>query len=268
MFTVIASLRGRHQVEHQEAFAEGLSKIGIQSVLAYETFSTKTNFAACWGWRKGKELRDKGHNVVVMERGYIGDRFKYTSLGWNGLNGYATFPNYPDDGGDRFRSHGGIIKPWKKHGEYILILGQVKGDASLQNKDISQWYRNIAKQAYEIYGLPVYFRPHPESIRRGGYTHVSGIENKAGTLEDALSGALFTIAYNSNSCLDSILSGVPCFAGDKGTMAWGLCMDDIGSLEYPEREKIAHSISWTQWTLDEIRTGEPIRKLMECKQLS
>ena len=254
---IVSQFRSQHQIEHLTALEEGFASIGIK------TYRGQSNhFSACWGWRTGKSLSG---NVLIMERGYIGDRFKYTSLGWNGLNNYATFPSYPDDGGQRFGEHGGIIKPWKKHGEYILILGQVKGDASLQNKDIGKWYKNIAKQAYEIYGLPVYFRPHPESQRRGGYTHIDGVLNKGGTLEEALEGALFTIAYNSNSCLDSILAGVPCYAGDKGTMAWGLCMEDLGELYYPEREKTVHSIAWNQWTLDEIRSGEPLKRLVECK---
>lgn len=255
---------GNSPSDHRALLAMGLRNNGVECVEIIGTIpppNCKT--VACWGWKRGKALRDKGYNVLIMERGYIGDRFKYTSLGWNGLNNYATFPSYPDDGGERFNKHGGIIKPWKRHGEYILILGQVRGDASLKDYDVSRWYGEIAIKAKEIYNLPVYFRPHPESVRRGGYFSVNGIENMGGSLQEAMSGALFTIAYNSNSCLDSILSGVPCFAGDRGTMAWELCMPKINELIYPERERIAHSIAWTQWTQEEISSGFALKGLFE-----
>lgn len=224
----------------------------------------------CWGWRKqvAQLLRLQKKEVLVLELGYIGDRRKYISLGWNGLNGYAEFPEYQCDGGDRFRAHGGVLKPWKTDGDYILILGQVKGDASLQGKDIMPWYLNTAKKASELYGLPVYYRPHPESVRRRGYEELEGYKTLSGSLEDAIDGALFTIAYNSNSCLDSILAGVPCYAADKGTVAYELCMKDLSEIIRPYRESIVYNIAWKQWSLDELKSGEPFRKALEMKGIN
>lgn len=239
---------------------EGLRNIGVD-VVTGDTPQTK--HVVCWGWKNGAALKRAGHRVLVMERAYIGDRMHYTSLGWDGLNGHARFPQYPDDGGQRFKSQGGIIKPWVREGKYILILGQVRNDASLQNKDIGRWYAKIAEKAAEIHGLPIYFRPHPHSIRRGGYSSVKGLRTLGGTLEEAIDDALFTIAYNSNSCLDSILHGKPCFAGDKGTMVYDLCSKDIGTIVYPEREEKLHALAWTQWNHDEVSRGTPFKKLLE-----
>lgn len=245
----------------------GFKKLGVECKKVYE-ITGYGGTVACWGWRKGQKLYAKGCDVIVMERGYIGDRFKYTSLGWNGLNNYAKFPDYPDDGGLRFKLHGGVIKPWKKDGDYILILGQVRGDASLKGQDISGWYKDIAEKAKSLYGIPVYFRPHPESVKKGGYSRIDGIKNIEGSLNEAMSGALLTIAYNSNSCLDSILAGVPCYAGDKGTMAWDLCMKSLDELYYPEREEVVHKIAWKQFTIDEIMDGWPLKRLLECQSQS
>lgn len=264
MIDIFASNTAPHQIKSAKALKAGLSLHGVNSRIISSSLMVRSKTVACWGWRKGKQLRDSGKNVLVMERSYIGDRFHYYSLGWNGLNGHATFPEYPDDGGERFRSQGGIIKPWKKDGKYVLILGQVKKDASLQGMDIKDWYLEIAEKA-KVHGLPVYFRPHPDAWRRGGYENI-GIPELKGTLDDALSGSKFTIAFNSNSCLDSILAGVPCYAGDKGTMAYDLCMKDIGEIIYPDRESLVHKIAFTQWTLDEIASGLPIKGLIECGQ--
>lgn len=262
--SIVKARTSPHQNEHAQAMLVGLENLG-----GYEAFQHLGHHGKLektiigWGWRGNKEACERGHNVLVMERGYIGDRFSYTSLGWNGLNGHAKFPKYDDDGGERFALHGGKIKPWKKTGDYILLLGQVKNDASLQGKDLTAWYQNIATKASEIHKLPVFFRPHPESYRRGGYTHVEGFENIGGTLDECFENAKFSIAFNSNSCVDSILNGVPCYAGDSGSMVDSLLMKDLNEIIYPEREKRLHQIAWTQWTLDEIRSGFPLIKLME-----
>lgn len=250
-----------------DAAYEGLLNIGLD-VRRIPHFSlTKDNIIFCWGWKRrvAEKYRFLKRNVLVLELGYIGDRTKNISVGWNGLNGYAEFPEYPADKGERFRSMGGVLKPWKTGGEYILILGQVKGDASLKGKDIMPWYQECASRAKEVYGLPVYFRPHPESKRRRGYESVYGIENMDGTLQEGIDGALFTISYNSNSCLDSIMAGTPCYAGDMGTLVYDLCMKDIENIVKPDREKVIYEIAWKQWTLEEIRTGKPFIKALEMK---
>lgn len=256
--TIIASNRSSHQLEHQSAARDGFKKHGIDSVLSYSAYASNTKHVVCWGWRNGKVLRQRGHEVIILERGYIGDRFKYTSIGWNGLNNYANFPKFSDNG-ERFRNHGGILKPWKNHGKHILIMGQVIGDASLKGHNLNSWYEQMARQAKALYNLPVYFRPHPEAMRRGGYFAVENVPNIEGSLDQVIEDSLFTIAYNSNSCLDSVLRGVPCYAGDKGTMAFDLCMKNIDQLRYPSREHVVHEIACKQWTLEEIASGYALK---------
>lgn len=244
------------------ALRQGLDALGVSSRITV-AHPRGPKHAACWGWRRGSVLRNRGYEVLVLERGYIGDRYKYTSLGWNGLNNRAEFPGYPDDGGERFRAHGGIIKPWREGGDYVLILGQVRGDMSLAGRDITGWYAEQAQAARKRYGLPVYFRPHPLGHVKG-FSEVPGVPNLPEcTLDEALAGALCTVAYNSNSCLDSILEGVPCFAGDRGTMAWQLCMRSLDELDYPDREGVVHRIAWTQWAAEEIESGEALRRLID-----
>lgn len=265
--SVVHSMRGIQgdlsPSSHRALLVEGMRNIGVE-VLEPDMYGDVRGKHVCaWGWRRSEVFRNKGYEVLVMERGYIGDRFKLTSLGWNGLNGFADFPEYPDDGGARFREHGGVLKPWKEKGDYVLILGQVRGDASLRGQDISSWYEKTAKAIKKHYGVPVYFRMHPDAIRRGGYKEILDVPRLEGTLEQALSEALFTVAYNSNSCLDSILAGVPCYAGDRGTMAFDLCMPHWQALHYPDRERAVHRIAWTQWSQEEIRTGIALEKLVE-----
>lgn len=260
--TIVSSSRARHQLEHQQALQEGFLTYSIEAKLEYSIFSADTKYVACWGWHNGKQLRDRGHEVLVMERGYIGDRFKYTSLGWNGLNGHAEFPVHKSDNGERFKDHGGVIKPWKREGNYALILGQVPRDASLQGKNMVPWYENIAFQIKEKYNIPVLFRQHPDLNKRGINQIVGNTEKSTGTLSEALSGALFTVCYNSNSAVDSILAGVPCIVGDEGTMAYQMCGHEVGELIYPDREQWAYDLAWKQWDIEEIKSGKALENII------
>lgn len=145
-----------------------------------------------------------------------------------------------------------------KKGYFVDII---YGDSSLRGENVKGWYENIAKEIKQFYNIPVYFRPHP--LDKGMHQSIQNTPNLDGSLEESLSKALFTVAWNSNSCFDSIMAGIPCYAGDKGTMAWDLCMKSIENLYYPEREAVCHKIAWTQWSPDEIESGTATRKLAD-----
>lgn len=250
---------------HRDMVQIGLRNIGIEPKRAFSNLYIKSRYASVWGWRQSEYLRRKNIDVLVMERGYIGDRFKYTSLGWNGLNGYAQFPDYKYDGLERFHSHGGKIREWKNDGDRIVILGQVPGDASLQGRDLTSWYQNTAAQANKLYGLPVYFRPHPESLKKGIVKDIKNTTRSTGTLKEDLDRALFSIAFNSNALLDSVMYGVPAYAGDRGAMAWDLCSKDLSDIVRPRRDEVLSRISFCQFSSDEIQSGWPIRNLLKMK---
>lgn len=254
-FTVIASNKSTHQVSHQSALADGLRAHGIEAKLSSGTAETK--YVACWGWRRGMALRAAGHEVLVMERGYLGDRFSWTSLAWNGLNGRGEFPDFPRED-SRFSQNFAELKPWKNDGDYILILGQVPGDASLRGKKMMPWYERVAKRCAEIYGKPVHFRPHPLAKRRGGRDKIRNAAKSTGSLNDALAGAALAVTYNSNSAVDAVINGVPAIAMDHGSMAWDVAGHALDELVRPCREDWAASLAWKQWTIDEIASGDAV----------
>lgn len=256
-FAVLASPRAPHQIAHQTALAEGLAACGVEAQMSFGAPGRGVKHVACWGWHQGRALRAAGHEVLVMERGYVGDRFAWTSLGWNGLNGRAQFPDVP-------ATHTvPDTAPWSQGGSYVLLLGQVPGDASLQGKDLSYWYAQTAGEARKAYGLPVMFRPHPLAARRGGRQTVAGTLPSEGTLERALAGAAVAITWNSNSAVDAVLAGVPTVAVDSGSMAWEVTGHQIGDTVTPDRAQWLQRLVDRQWTLDEIRSGDAVRPMLE-----
>jgi hypothetical protein len=224
-----------HQGIHGEALRAGLARHGIKR---------DPHFVAVWGWRTGQAYRAAGREVLVLERGYLGDRFAWTSIGWNGLNGRAEFPQYPDDSGARFRALGVPLQPLRPAGDYALIVGQVPGDAALQGRDLRGWY---AQQAARDWGVPCRFRPHPLGAKRGPVPVVPGAARLDGPLDDALARAAIVVTFNSNVGVDAMVAGKPVTCDDAGSMIYGVAP--------PDREAWAHRLAWRQWSLDEIRSG-------------
>lgn len=260
--TVLARPRAAHQVVHQHAAACGLRALGHDAVLQFSEHSphASTEFVVCWGWRMGAPLRVAGHKVIVLERGYLGDRFEWTSVGLNGLNGRATFAPAPRDGGERFRSIA-ALQPWRQGPGHALICGQVPGDASLQGADLEPWYAEMARRARAA-GLEPVFRQHPVAAARGYRQGPPGVRRIEGSLADALAGAAQAITYNSNSAVDALLAGVPVYADNEGSMAWPVANRDVGHAAPVEREPWAHELAWRQWTIEEIRSGAALKGLL------
>lgn len=246
--TIISSPTALHQIEHARALAEGLQRHGVKVHHRQRWERTRTTIVACWGWRVGSKYRSRGHQVLVMERGYLGDRFQWSSLGWNGLNGRARFVTRDDPA--RFRQHF-ALQPWKTGGEYALLVGQVNGDASIRGVNMLSWYETTA-QGLKLHGMPVYFRPHPlERVK----VRPAGVPIMAGTLAEAMSRAAVTVCYNSNTAVDSVVAGVPAIVADEGSMAWPVAGKSVGEIIRPDRDAWAARLAWCQWTLAEIRSG-------------
>jgi hypothetical protein len=242
--------------DHLTNMARGIRACGDDAEFFTSDPCKDADACVSWGWRVGSRVKEKtGVPVLVMERGYIGDRMKvWTSLGWDGLNGHARFNEVFESG--RFARHfSANLKPWRDNGGYALIMGQVMGDMSLVNVDIVQWYKDTATALWKE-GWDIRFRPHPESDKKGHERpRVPFAKVSEGSLDDALSGAGLVVAWNSNSLVDAVMAGVPIYAGDCGSMVYDLASRDFNPVK-PSREKRLNEIANVQWTIEEIKSGK------------
>lgn len=237
-------------IREYQSVAEGLRLKGFD---VYESAYPQTDIVTCWGWRNGEMLRKKGHDVLVFERAYLGDRHHYTSIGWNGLNGHADFKLT----GKETLKGKWELKPWHD-GEYIVIMGQVSGDASLKGQDMTMLYESWAIEAEKHYKMPVYFRPHPNT-KRGNFK--SNIEHIEGDLIDVLNKAHLVLCYNSNSSVDAVINGVPCVTFDRGSMAYEVTSHDICDRIKPNRDEWLAKVSNCQWTPQEILNSDYVERM-------
>lgn len=219
--------------------------------------------AVCWGWRRGKALRIVNPQlpVLVMERGYVGDRFKWSSLGWNGLNRRATFPKAQHSRLGLF-----CIDQWRNQNRpgYALILGQVQSDQACLNVNLAYQYRSwqalLARAGYQVR-----FRPHPKALKQSSGLQ-SGCYTRNVKLADDLRDAKFTISWNSNASVESVLAGVPSVTFDEGAMAWPVTSHDLNNpVTMPSRTEWAAQLAWCQWEPSELSSGAAWRAVREVK---
>lgn len=221
-------------------------------------FSDKPDDAdvhAFWGLKRrhGKSALGRGKRSIVVERAYLGDRFRWRAMGFQGLNGYADFCNQdvPDD---RWRKYWrDDVRDWNEGGNYALIIGQVPGDAALYGLDVYKWANKVAEEAWNYYP-DVRFRPHPEARREWVVSHADTMH---GSLEDALDGAAVVITYTSNVAVDAVMRGVPTITMDRGSMAWEVSSHSLKAKLYKgDRDDWGRKIAYAQWMPEEIRSGE------------
>lgn len=242
--------------------ANGLKKYGVEAKVHWN-LQPKVKNVACWGWRKGEVLRAHGYNVLVFERAYLGDRFYWTSIGWNGLNGRADFCLPDKVSADRFRDNF-ELKPWKKNGEKIIVMGQLRGDMSLQGLDLTEFYERWARELELRYNKPVFFKEHPTKPHMNFNPRIPRYK---GNLEEALSEAFLVVTYNSNSGVDAVVNGIPALSFDKGSMAYSVTGHTINDRITPVREEWAYKLAHCQWTPKEIENGDYWER-MKCLAVS
>lgn len=253
---VLFNPHSQHQRYWCCAFAQGLSRHGLKVYVVHQLKHVrKCDFVACWGWRTGSKLKSTGHLVLMVERGFLGDRIKtWASLGWNGLNNRATFP-LTQDSGERFQTHfGESLKTWREpnQGKYALVLGQNPGDMSLAGRDAFSLVKDYCNQL-KMRGIEPRVRWHP--------VH----QQPERTLDEDFENAEFSVTFNSNSAVDSVLAGVPCVTHDEGAMSWNVTSHSLDeSLVRPNRERWLAWLAWTQWQIAEMKSGAAWDVVRHC----
>jgi len=249
--------RAEHHREWCGPFGEGLRQHGWTVDVASQW--KPCDLLVCWGVRRAVEIKAQlstSGEVCVLERGYLGDRFKWTSVSFGGgLNGRGEFRCTRADPA-RFFEHFGPLKPWRRRDGYALIIGQVPGDMSLRSigGSLDGWYRETAA-ALRLQGHDVRFRPHPEAVKRGTGGGIQGVQTIGGDLQAALDGASHVVTWNSNTAVEAVIAGAPSVSMDIGSMAWDVTGHEPGQIVTPDRLEWAARLAWKTFTMAEMASG-------------
>lgn len=223
-------------------------------------------------WPRGeifRRQREKNLDVIVLETGYInrgdGETHHYAA-GFNGLNGRADFRNkdMPDDRAILLR-RGGHFRAlnWLNDGKYIVLCGQIPWDASVEGSDHLAWLKGAAERLKSYSRRPIKFRPHPMALQ--AFKPIPGTELSLVPLAEDLETAHCVVTYNSNAGVEALISGIPAFAHDHGSMCWQLANKSLISVDVPnrpDRSQWLNDLAYCQWTLQEMKEGMAWRHLI------
>lgn len=200
-------------------------------------------------------------------RKFIKDK-EYLSISKSGLKGNGKFrysENYPDWRVNQLDLN---LKPWKTDGKYIL-LGWQHFSELYGNQKAYEYFFKILRQCKKL-DRPVIVRIRP-GVKIDNHVHINNLRNAGYTIQDgndvhitkALEDAYFSITYDSNFCVDSIINGVPCVVGGRTVLNPNgeiiMNSPNIHDIRTPDREQWLRWLAWQQWNIKEMKSGEAWR---------
>lgn len=239
----------------RDSFDAGLRAAGFDVVPAIDR-PQRGDVLAVWNRYGGFDdhagrFEAAGGTVLVIENGPLGK-------GWRGgewfslaVGHHAGAGRWPDGGASRWNDWRVDLAPYRTGGRETLIFGQRGiGEPGIRSPD--RWAESVRGR----FGGRI--RPHP------------GTGEPAVSLEADLRDARECITWHSGAALQALLAGVPVWYAFPQWIGAAACwpLAEYGKKE-PRRDdearrRMFERLAWSTWTLDEIRTGLPIRMLLEC----
>lgn len=259
-----------------KAMAEGLQRAGCPRFFfkASTTHSGRCDYdtAIFYGLAGGlsrvlADYRAAGKNAIYVDLGYWGrrklERFDgYHKFALNSRHPTAYFQNRPK-GPQRFEEFGIPIRPWRSAGSHVLVIGMSAKAAAAEGLRAEEWERQTIARLRKLTDRPIIYRPKPnwDAARP-----IDGsLFGKGPTLEQALVDCHAVVAHHSNAAVEALLAGVPCICPDGvASLLSGHDLTQIESPPMPDgREQFAWDLAWTQWSVDEMKSGAAYRYLLE-----
>lgn len=223
--------------DRYDAFSQGFKKLGYSTEHGIPKEAKQGDLFCSWN-RIGRadviaqQFEAAGLPVIIAENSTWGNDFlggQWLSL-WRNLHNRAGRFGKPD----RWDCLNVELAPWRT-GEEVVILPQ-RGIGSPPVAMPHGW----ADRAYKRTGGRV--RPHPG-------------KNPCKTLEDDLANARLVVTWGSGSAVKALMIGVP-VESDMPNWCGEQNNTDAGRLAMFRR------LAWSQWHMDEIRSGEAFEWLL------
>lgn len=157
--------------------------------------------------------------------------------------------------------------------DHILIACQ--HEKSLQwhgNPSTEQWLMNTIEQLRKFTDRKIVIRPHP----RAKFDTTKLMEIKGCIIQNPVKlptsyddfdidyNCHVVINHNSGPSIQSIIKGVPVICHDS-SLAHEMSskIDNIENCSIPDRTEWFTKLCHTEWTVDELKTGEPLKRLLQ-----
>ena len=199
---------------------------------------------------------------------------------------YSTGSVYPNSGTyffdqldttkwDRFAGwHNAALKPWRTHGNHILILCQRPKGFNMFT-DQEAWLDKTISKIRKHSRRPIMIRMHPGDGTR--FKQIEKIQKKYGTsvtisehanIRDALVDCWCTVGLNSTPNVVAAIEGVPGYIEDPArSWAADVAFTDLSLIEnppMPDRSDWAVKIANIHWSNSEVRSGALWTAIKRC----
>lgn len=251
----------------RSAFVHGLEAAGHQVFTRSPDRYDKDTLLIIWNrypplHELALRVEERGGKVLVAENGYIGKgggspKFQVYPAGPDAAHFYALAESWHNGGGkwptgdqSRWDSLGLVLKPWQRSGAEIVICPNrsfgVPGRMMPQD-----WAEKTLLRLRKKTSRPVRIRRHP------------GNNAPKVPLADDLRTAYAVVIWSSSAGVHALAEGIPVFCESpywilKGAAATG----DFDNPVLPDRLPHFQRLAWAQWSVDEIASGEPFRRLL------
>jgi hypothetical protein len=222
--------------ERKRAFEEGLQALGYDTVESITASPGKKDILVTWnrigpGDAAARLFASAGRPVIVTENASWGNDFDGARWYTLALDYHNKSGCFPVGGPERWDVLGVSLAPWRAGGETVILPQRGIGPTGIAMP--SSWGKKLQGR----------IRPHP------------GRNQNPTPLEQDLQNAGKVITWGSGAAIKALIMGIPV---ESHMPNW------IGEQDNTDEGRLAmfRRLAWAQWTLDEIRRGDPFRHLL------
>jgi len=213
--------------------------------------------------------RKNNKPVMIIEVGSL-KRGTTWRISLNNITRDGIFPQILDFDKNRDKKLGVFLKDFReKRKDTILLLGQ--HDKSLQWNGlppIKNWIEEKIQEIRKFSDRKIVVRPHPRcfipqlNIKNVEIENVRPLPNTYSEFDITFDHHC-VINYNSNTTVQAAIAGAPIICDQTG-MAFPVSnrLDTIEDIKNIDRAEWFEKIVHTEWTLDELTQGDPIKNLI------
>tara|TARA_B100001057_G_C22861891_1_gene954871 strand:+ start:2441 stop:3292 length:852 start_codon:yes stop_codon:yes gene_type:complete len=261
-----------------EAFATGANLLG--HTVSYNDVHADVDviWSVLWHGRMSpnKEIWDKAQKenrpIIVLEVGGI-NRGTTWKVGLNGINRDAYFGGLHNNS-SRADALGIFLKPWRfnnEQGDIIIACQHNKSHQWRNQTSVQTWLYESIDLIRQYTNRKIIVRPHPRCPIPGIEYKFKNVEIKQpkpvqGTYDDFdfdPADAYAVVNWSSNPATQAVMMGVPVFVGPD-SLAYDVGNTSLATIncpKMPDRTQWRNDIAHTEWRIEEISQGMPIKRL-------
>lgn len=248
-----------------DAFSAGLRAVGFDVQKGQPTDVKPGDLVLSWNrYQPNHDICTRveaaGGIALICENGYLGPNgvspHSMNPRQWFALARHAHNDSsvVPMGEPERFDALGVRLAPWRATGDHILLCpGRPFGmPGRIQPAD---WAQNVRQRLEKITKRPIRVRPHP------------GNSKPAKPLADDLAGAHCVVIWSSSAGVHALVAGISVICEAPNWICKTAAGNELIHVEHPWMDDDARlaalqRMAWGQFSIDEIATGEPFRRLL------